>query len=224
MFPSINYSTCSGGAPGPSADDIAGIRAIYPPAGTPTTAPGAPTNLVTTSSGSSVTLTWSAPTTGGAPTAYIIEAGSGLGLANLANFSTGNTATTFSAGGVGAGAYYVRVRATNAAGTSATSNESLLVVGGGCTGPPPPPAAFTLTFNSGGTVSFTWGASASATTYVIEAGSVPGATNLAVANLGSSATSATFTGVGRGTYFVRLRGQNACGTSGVSNEVTLTVP
>jgi len=116
------------------------------------------------------------------------------------------------------------VRSTNSAGTSAPSNESLLTVGGGCTATKPAPTAFTLTGNSGGTVSFRWGASASATTYVIEAGSTPGATNLANANLGSSATSATFTGVGRGTYYVRLRAQNACGTGSVSNEVTLIVP
>jgi len=67
-------------------------------------------------------------------------------------------------------------------------------------------------------------ASANATTYIIEAGSTPGTTNLANANLGSSATTATFNGVGNGVYFVRLRAQNTCGTSGVSNEVTLILP
>jgi len=226
MYPSVSFSTCSGGSPGPSADDLAGIRFIYPPASTPTptSAPGAPTGLTTSSSGTTVFLSLTAPSSGGAPTAYTIEAGTGPGLANLANFSTGNTATSFSAGGVGAGAYYVRVKATNSAGTSAASNESLLTVGGACTAPPAAPGSFTLTGNSGGTVSFSWGASANATTYVIEAGSAPGSANLANANLGSSATSATFAGVGRGTYFVRLRAQNLCGTSGVSNEVTLVVP
>jgi hypothetical protein len=226
MYPSVSFSTCSGGSPGPSADDLAGIRFIYPSASTPTptSPPGAPTGLNTSSSGTTVFLSWTAPSSGGAPTAYTIEAGTGPGLANLANFSTGNTATSFSAGGVGAGAYYVRVKATNPAGTSAASNESILTVGGSCIAPPPAPSSFTLTGNSGGTVSFSWGASASATTYVIEAGSAPGSANLANANLGSSATSATFAGVGRGTYFVRLRAQNLCGTSGVSNEVTLVVP
>jgi len=224
MFPSVSLSTCSGGSPGPSADDLAGIRFIYPPVSTPTSAPGTPTGLITSSSGSTVFLSWAAPSSGGTATAYTIEAGSSPGLANLANFSTGNTATSFSAGGVGAGAYYVRVRATNSSGRSAASNESLLTVGGACTAAPPPPGAFTLTGNSNHTVSFSWGASASATTYIIEAGSAPGAANLANANLGSSATSATFPGVGSGTYFVRLRAQNTCGTSGVSNEVTLVVP
>jgi subtilisin family serine protease len=94
-----------------------------------TLAPGAPSGLVATSSGSSVQLRWNAPTTGGAPTSYTIEAGSAPGLSNLANFATGNTATSFAASGIGAGTYYVRVRATNSAGASAASNEATLVVG-----------------------------------------------------------------------------------------------
>jgi hypothetical protein len=228
MYPSINFSRCSRGSPGPSADDLAGIRFIYPPASTPSAAPGAPGGLSTSAAGSTVTLSWSAPSSGGAPTAYIIEAGSSPGLANLANFSTGSTATTFSAGGVGAGSYYVRVKAINAAGASAPSNESLLIVGGGsgpCTGAPAAPTGFALTGNSGGTVSFAWNpSSGSPTTYIIEAGSVPGATNLANSDLGGTANTFTAAGVGRGTYYVRLRARNACGTSAASNEVTLIVP
>jgi matrixin len=224
MFPSVALSRCSGGSPGLNADDVTGIRFIYPGASsTPTAAPGAPTNLAAAAFGSTVSLTWTAPTAGGSPTAYIIEAGSAPGLSNLANFSTGNTATTFQAGGVGTGIYYVRVKAANGSGTSAASNESILTVGGGCTAPPPAPPNFTLVFNSGGTVSFAWGASTNAISYIIEAGSVPGASNLANANLGSSATTATFGGVGRGTYFVRLRATNICGPSGPSNEVTVVV-
>ena len=79
--------------------------------------------------------------------------------------------------------------------------------------------------NSGGTVTFTWGPSSGGpTTYIIEAGSTAGATNLANADLGSTATSYTAFGVGRGTYFVRLRARNGCGTSPVSNELVLVVP
>src|SRR6185295_6817092 len=127
------------------------------------------------------------------------------GASNLAAFSTGSTATSFSAGGVGNGTYYIRVRASNAAGLSSPSNEARLVVGPGtCSGPPAPPTGFAITGNTGGTVSFQWNASAGATSYVIEAGSIPGASNLANSDLGSSATSFTAPGVGRGTYFVRL--------------------
>jgi hypothetical protein len=227
MNPTLSFSSCSSGPAPISADDIAAIQLIYV-SGTPTpsAAPGAPRSFFVAASGSTVTLSWLAPATGGAPTAYIVEAGSSPGLVNLANFSTGSTSTIFTATGVGAGTYYVRVKAINAAGTSAASNEALLVVGGGpCTGAPGAPTGFILTGNSGGTVSFIWGASSgSPTTYIIEAGSTPGATNLANSDLGGTATAFTAFGVGRGTYYVRLRARNSCGTSGPSNEVTLVVP
>jgi hypothetical protein len=228
MFASLTFSACSGGPIPITADDTAGIRLIYgTTTATPSAAPGAPSGLVTSASGSTVFISWTAPASGGAPTAYTIEAGSSAGASNLASFSTGSTATSFSSGGVGAGSYFIRVKATNAAGTSAASNESLLVVGGGgpCTGAPGAPTGFMITGNSGGTVSFSWTASSgSPTSYIIEAGSTPGATNLANSDLGGTATTFTAPGVGRGTYYVRLRAKNSCGTSSVSNEVTLVVP
>jgi hypothetical protein len=105
------------------------IVASYRTAAGATEAPNAPMGFVAGASGSTVSLGWSAPAGGGTPTAYIIEAGSGSGLADLASFSTNSTATSFSAGGVANGTYYVRVRATNSAGTSGASNEVKLVVG-----------------------------------------------------------------------------------------------
>jgi len=75
-----------------------------------------------------VTIAWKAPTTGGAPTSYILESGSAPGLSNIENFSTGNTATVFTADKVGVGTYYVRIRASNSAGAGPPSNESILIV------------------------------------------------------------------------------------------------
>jgi hypothetical protein len=186
-------------------------------------APGPPSGLTTSASGSNVTLGWIAPTTGGAPTGYLIEAGSSTGLANLASFPTGTTATSFATGGVPAGTYIVRVKATNAAGTSAPSNESTLVVGGGCTTAPSAPLGLFIVSNSGGTVSLAWTASAgSPTTYIVEAGSSSGSSNLANLDLGSSVPGLT-TPAPRGLYFVRVRGRNACGTSAPSNEIIVNV-
>jgi len=205
-------------------DDIAGAAALYGGGGgTALTPPDAPGGLTTSASGSTVSLSWQAPTSGGPPAAYIIEAGSGPGLTNLASLSTGNTATTYSAGGVGAGRYYVRVRAANAAGTSPASNESLLIVGGACASPPGAPSGLNASV-AGSTVSLLWNAApGNPTTYIVEAGTAPGLTNLANNDLGSPTTSYVASGVGQGAYYVRMRARNACGTGPASNEVLLVV-
>jgi hypothetical protein len=217
-----------------AADDIAGGVSLYgspsnpaPPTSPPTSAsPGVPGSMAASASGSTVTLTWRAPTSGGTPTTYWVEAGSAVGAANLANFSTGTVATSFSAGGIGAGVYYVRVRAANASGISAASNEATLVVGGGgggCSGPPTAPAAL-VGSATGSTVTLSWGAAGGApTSYVVEAGSAPGLANLANSDTGSTGASLTAPGVGRGVYYVRVRAKNACGVGSASNEVVVTV-
>jgi fibronectin type III domain protein len=189
-----------------------------------TLAPAAPLNLVASSSGSSVTLTWTAPATTDSLSTYLIEAGSASGLANLASFATGNTLTIFQASGIGAGTYYVRVRAVSASGASVPSNEAVLVVGG--SGPcvaPGAPSGLVVVFNTGGVVTLAWTAAAGApTSYLVEAGSSPGLSDLANSDVGS-ATSFTATGVGAGTYYVRMKAKGPCGTSGPSNEIALVV-
>lgn len=215
----VDFGRCLQDAGTPTCFDAAGLGRAAAVAGL--TAPGAPGSLVATSTGSSVTLTWRPPTSGDPVLAYIIEAGSSSGAANLANLSTGNSATIFSATGVGGGTYYIRVRATNAAGTSAPSNEALLVVA--CTAPGAP-SGLSVVSNSGGAVVLSWtGASGSPTSYIVQAGSTAGASNLANTDLGSAATTLRATGVGSGTYYVRVRAKNACGTGNPSNEIVLVV-
>lgn len=189
-------------------------------------APGAPVNFVATANGNVVTLTWNAPTSGDPVVTYIIEAGSVSGAANLANFSTGSPATSYSASGVVASTYYMRVRAKNAAGTSAPSNEAILVVGGAaCTSAPNAPSGLTSTV-SGSTVTLSWNAPSggcAVTSYVLQAGSLPGLSNLANANIGTTATSFVAIGVGNGVYYVRVVAVNTFGQSAPSNEVIVTV-
>jgi len=158
-------------------------------------APSAPHGLIGSAAGSTVTLAWSAGPSACPATAYIIEAGSAPGLANLAAVNTGTTATTFSANGVGAGTYYIRIRAVNAVGSSPPSNEVVITVGTTttCTAPPAAPSAL-LTSAIGSTVTLAWTGSAGATSYVIEAGSAPSLANLVVSDTGSTATSLTATG------------------------------
>jgi predicted phage tail protein len=174
-----------------------------------------------------VTLAWSRSPAGGAPSAYIVEAGSAPGRSDLANFSTGSPVPSFSTSGVGAGTYFVRVRAVNALGVSAPSNEATLIVGAAgslpCGATPGAPGPLQSSVN-GSTVTLAWGAASGApTSYLLEAGSFPGGTDIQASQTGNSATTLTAANVGAGTYFVRIRASNACGTGAASNEVVLIV-
>jgi predicted phage tail protein len=220
----VDFARCLQGAADAACLSAARFSA-HAVSGGAATAPGAPGNLSTSSSGSTVTLTWTAPGSGDATTGYVIEAGSAPGLANLAVVVTGSTATSFSATGIGSGTYYVRVRAQNASGTSGASNESTLVVGSSaCTSAPGAPGGLAIT-SSGSTVTLAWNAPSGGcapTSYVLQAGSSPGLSNLANSNVGNT-TSYVATGVGNGTYYVRVRAANAYGQSAGSNEFTLAV-
>jgi hypothetical protein len=190
-------------------------------------APGTPSNLFGAVAGSTVTLTWNAPTTTEAVETYVLEAGSATGLSDLAYVITGTTSPTFTASGVGAGRYFVRVRAQNSSGLSAVSNEVLVVVGGpsACAAPPLSPSGLSSSV-SGNALTLTWSAPAGGCApagYRIEAGSTPGSSNLAVVDTGTTSTAFGASGVGAGTYYVRLRSVNAYGISATSNEVILTI-
>jgi predicted phage tail protein len=192
--------------------------------GSPSTAvPGAPRQLAAAVNGSSVTFTWSPPDTGGAPTTYVLVAGSASGQSNIANFATGSTSTTFSANGVPGGVYFVRVGAQNAVGAGPVSNEVTFSVGQQPSCSAAPPSALQSTVN-GSLVTLNWSAAAGgATSYLVEAGSSPSLSNLASVNTGSSAT--TFTAnAPPGTYFVRVRAVTSCGVSSPTSDVTIVVP
>lgn len=112
-------------APGCSASggraQVGGVAAL--------SAPNTPSNLAASVSGSTVTLTWTAPSSGDAASSYVVEAGSTPGASNLAAVATGNTLRSFSANNVANGTYYVRVRAANGANLSSPSNEVVVTIG-----------------------------------------------------------------------------------------------
>jgi hypothetical protein len=217
----VDFARCLQTASAPGC--LTARRVTIRDAGAGVTALAAPADLSATAAGSTVTLTWSA-NGNDAATTFVIEAGSAPGLANLANFPT-SAATSFSASGVGAGTYYVRVRAQNNAGVSGASNEAILIVGAaGCTSAPNASGGL-VTSVSGSTVTLTWNAPPAGCTpssYVLEAGSSAGSSDLANANVGAG-TSYVASGVSAGTYYVRVRAVNAYGQSPGSNEVVLTV-
>jgi hypothetical protein len=91
------------------------------------TPPGTPTMNAPVVAGQTVTLSWSAPTSGGAPTSYTVEARLSPAGPVVAILS-GIGATTLSVPNVPAGTYHVSVTAVNAAGPGAASNQVIVVV------------------------------------------------------------------------------------------------
>jgi fibronectin type III domain protein len=155
-------------------------------------APAAPGNLAATVSSTTLTLTW---TSSPGATSYIIEAGTGAGLANITSFNTGGPGTSFTVPNVPNGTFYVRVRARNADGTSGPSNEVTFTIGGGnsCTSPPNAPTNVTSALNEP-LVTITWDAPVGGCpveSYIIIGGTFEGSNNLAEFDTGSTNRSFT---------------------------------
>ena len=179
--------------------------------------PDAPRTLSAAVTGNIVNLQWSAGSSGGAPISYVVRAGSTSGQSNLAEFDTGSLVTALRASAPN-GTYFVRVHGRNGWGLGAPSNEVVVTVG--CTQPPGPTGALSGSV-AGLSVNLTWAQAAGAAAYRLEAGSAPGLANLAVLDVGAVTTLQTT--APPGTYYVRVRGVNACGAGPASNEVPLVV-
>jgi predicted phage tail protein len=186
-------------------------------------APGAPQSLAAAVNGNTVTLTWVAPSTGGAPSSYVVEASLSPNGAVIASFTV--TSTSLVVNSVPNGVYYARVRAVNADGSSPPSNEVIVVVpgSGNCAAPPNAPASLTSSV-FGMLVTLNWLAPAGACAaggYVIQAGSAPALSDIAVINVGATTTLSVQ--APPGTYYVRVVALNGFGGSPPSNEVVITV-
>ena len=94
-------------------------------------------------------------------------------------------------------------------------------------GPFPPAAPTALTASASlSTVTLAWTPATTggpAQRHIVDAGTVSGAANVGSILLPTATPGATFNGVPPGTYFVRVRAQNAAGTSGPSPEAQVTV-
>lgn len=185
------------------------------------TPPAAPTGLAANVTGSTATLSWTAPA-GSFVENYVVLAGATPGFtAPIASVPA--SASPLVVPGVPPGVYFVRVVAQNAAGFSGASNEITLTVA-----PPSPPSAPTLNapVKAGASVTLSWTPGATGgvpTSYeLVVAATSGGAAIMAPVTL--TGTSQTFGPVPAGTYFLRLRALNAAGTSPASNEVVLTMP
>jgi hypothetical protein len=183
--------------------------------------PAPPAGLQSTVVGNSVTVSWS-PASESVPTTttYVLQAGTARGAANLFNASVGPA--TSASGVLVPGTYYWRVYAVNEAGHSTPSPEQQFVVGGCARPAAPGGVAFSV---SGSNVTLMWNAPAPASDglgYVIEAGSAAGLADILIAPVGT--LTSVVTPAPPGTYYVRVRAQNACGTSVPSDEHVIVVP
>ncbi len=176
----------------------------------PITPSPAPAHLRTQTSGGTTVFAWDAavPAPAGG---YVIEGG----------FAAGQTAGSLAVGAATSvalpmppGPAFVRVRAQ---GSSEVSNE----VVAGCLTPPLPPTGLTTTM-TGTSVSFAWTGPSDATAYTLSAGTTTGLSDAATVVLPPTPT-AVGGSVPGGTFFVRVAASNACGTSGPSGEVFLTI-
>jgi hypothetical protein len=210
---SVRATSATGAGPESNTVTVTVPQAVVPP--------GAPTNLAVTVSGTTAHFSWALATTGGVATSHLLVAGTSAGFAiPIASVSLpGTPGTTIP--NIPPGTYYVRMLAVNVAGTSGPSNEVTVIVAS-----PTLPGAPTLNpaVVSAGTVSLSWvpGSGGAPTSYVLTAAA--SASGVAIATVPVTGTSATFTQVPPGTYYLRLAAVNAVGTGPPSNEITVVVP
>lgn len=172
-------------------------------------------------SGAMVALAWSPPANS-IVNDYVLDVGTAPGTSNLVNAAPIGAVPSLSIPGVGPGSYFARVRARNAQGTSAPSNEAAFTV----TPPVAPgmPTGFRASA-SNRTITLSWAApqaGGAATSYVLEAGLTAGVSQVA-RDVGPVAT-VTIPDAPPGTYYVHLRAQNAAGPGPATAELRIVVP
>ena len=184
-------------------------------AGTPS-APIRPTALLARAVNGTVQLAWTA---GPGASSYDVYAGTAAGGESAKPIVSGITGTSAVIHGLSGGStYYFVVKAVNASGTSAASNEASAELP--LTPPPAPPGKLTATAGTG-SVTLNWTAGTGATSYRIYQGTASGAESKAYAKI-VTVTTATITGLTPGTrYYFLVQSVNYAG-SALSSEVSAT--
>jgi hypothetical protein len=206
---------CFQGALALAPDDVAGLRTIYPPGATPPTGAGPPGPVTVTTasaSGGLLTLAWTVGP-GASPTSHRLDFFSGTALVASVNAGPGTTAAIPIPPGT-SGTFAVRITAFAGATAGAASAPFAFTVGapGGCAGVPASPSPTGSVVAGMATVS--WPVVPGATSYIVSAGSSPGAANLYPATNFGAATAVSANGLPPGfSAWVRVAAANACGQS-----------
>ncbi len=201
-----------------------GVLTFYvPSSAAPSGPPGAPTAFQASVSGTTVSMSWGAPSTGGPVTGYTLVARTSAGGPVIVALPVGNT-TSFSVVAPN-GTFVLSVTASNASGTGPESAQAT-VTSPQAVAPPGPPSGLGVAV-TGASAAFTWAAPSTGGTptgYTLLAGLTPAfSAPIASLPLPAAPQSVSIGGIPPGTYYVRLVATNAGGTSPASNEVSLTV-
>ncbi len=202
-------------------DDLAAVAAVYPRGQVtppPPTAPATPAALGAVVSGSTVTISWTPASSGGAATSFQLRAGSAPGASNYGAATV--TGTSLVVPNVPNGTYYIRLLAMNAQGASQPTADQVVTVGPASPGTP---RSLSASAGAGRIVTIAWQPPASGGTptgYVILAGPTPGSSLYQVPVSGTAVSGP----VPAGTYYVRMVAVNGAGAGPLSSEVTLVVP
>lgn len=184
--------------------------------------PDAPANLLPMPiDGARAGVRWSAPAAGQI-TAYVVEFGTVPGEADLARVEVATTSFQWDLSLEPADTLFVRVRAVNASGTSAASNELAISRAAHASGDAGRPRALSVTYQTG-TLHAAWEPPADAIDligYVVEIGSVPGASNLVQAT--TTALSWSQPAPEGSEYYLRVRGLRSNGAGQASEEAIIT--
>ncbi|MCC7125109.1 MAG: hypothetical protein IT178_09680 [Acidobacteria bacterium] len=178
--------------------------------------PTAPTALTTYLNGRSALITWTPGVGGGAPSGYILHAGTTPGGTEHGVFPLGAT-PQLAVPNLGAGDYHLRLFAVNAGGVSPASNDTLLSMpqGGGCSVPPARDFTF---FSFGRFAQFTWLPVPGASGYRIDVATSPGGAPAASQTFAANAGNWSITGAPLGTFHAKLTTAVSCGQQATSAE------
>ena len=183
--------------------------------------PPAPSGLAATAvSVSQINLSWTRNSMN--ETGFKIERKTGAGGTYSQIATVGAGVVTYNDTGLTTNTtYFYRVRATNAVGDSAYSNEASATTQ---LNPPAAPTGLTVSTPSTTQINLLWtDNSSNETGFKIERKTGAGGTYAQIATVGASVTSYSNTGLTPGTtYFYRVRATNASGDSAYSNEASTT--
>jgi hypothetical protein len=179
--------------------------------------PPVPSPLTFTTAGSVVTLWWATAATA---SSYALEAGDAPGSSNIGVLPLGNVQSFTATAPLGV--YYVRVRASNACGTSGASNEAAVTLDGTISVPNAPTGLVWIL--NGRTLGLQWtppktGGMPSG--YQIEAGLSPGGL---IATVPTTTPGLIVPNAPSGTFYIRVRAGNAAGLGPPTAEITVSIP